>query len=125
MDELASSYDKQPPTRSSCSVLCVIWSVRSPTYGQDHSQQPHNYASTVRCKEIDLKHVEELKGLHLEAKAGVNQQQHQVGELGRIDHCIEILRAQGTVDSLRLRIVVAETNIMSLCRPCMRTAGKP
>ena len=41
----------------------------------------------------DLQDVEELEGLHLEAEAGINQQQHQVRVLGSVYHAVQVLRA--------------------------------
>lgn len=42
---------------------------------------------------VDLQEVEELERLHLEAKAAVHQQQHEVGVLGGVNHAAEVRRA--------------------------------
>lgn len=35
---------------------------------------------------VDLQHVQELKGLHFEPETGVDEEQHEVGNLRKVDH---------------------------------------
>ena len=44
-------------------------------------------------KAMGLEHVEKLKGFHLEAKAGVDHEEDQVGNLGQVDHRIDLVGA--------------------------------
>ena len=61
--------------------------VKSPSGGHDKSNV------WIERLIAYLQQVEELKRLHLEAKAPVDEQQHQIGVLGRIDHAVEVRRA--------------------------------
>ena len=51
-------------------------------------QNTHDLGETVR-----LEDVEELKGLHLETKAGVDHQQDQVCNFGNVDHAVQVIVA--------------------------------
>ena len=42
---------------------------------------------------VHLTDVEELKDLHFEAEGGVDEEQHEVGDLGHVDHGVDVVRA--------------------------------
>lgn len=50
------------------------------------SEDTHNLGETMR-----LKHVEELESLHFEAVGSVNEQEHEISDLGNVDSGREIV----------------------------------
>lgn len=56
-------------------------------------------ATAAWCGWVHLQKVQELKGLHLKAKAAIHHEQHQVSILGSIYHAMQVLQP-GNMDDI-------------------------